>query len=265
MTGLCEVCDAPICAKCWRVRGVRHCRRHAGEGKPAARERGGDATGKSEARRQMPSAHSPLPNAEKKELPATPVFAVSTALPDGVPAIQPLPGQKLLSPAAREIPPRPATPEEQVEFRIAQARAHGRPAISAVAARLAEETFLRLVENSLPSVQEVPDPLRGQSVRVRDWRKAGCRTRREIPVLPDDGAVRPWVDRCPRGESLHYDLRWRKPLGGFRARVVIEVANLTHFDRIAADGYDDQPATRAEVETQLNATSRARPKARRGM
>jgi hypothetical protein len=70
--------------------------------------------------------------------------------------------------------------------------------------------------------------------------------------------MRRWrrLDDCPQGAELLFDLCRYTWWGRLRGRVLVEVRSLAHLERFAARGYDDHPATRAEVEQILNRSCR---------
>ena len=236
VAGHCEVCQAPLCKKCWTIKGVRRCSRHLQADKPAA-----DSVEKPKAGRRKPE------QAKSAAEPGHPkVDSPAEARPAG--------RAPLRAPQGKG-----PSPKEALDERIARARAQGRPAISAGEARVAEETFVRLVENSLQSLTEVRDPCRDAVVPVENWAKAGQRTNR-LSGLQEKGGLtggqRGPSTESPKGAGLFYDLRSRDWLGRLLAWVVIDVRNLAHLERFARDGYDDQPVSRMELESLLNETAR---------
>lgn len=222
VVGACEVCQAPLCSGCWHARGVRRCARHGESGKVS----------------DKPAAHKG--SAAK-------------------PSIDRPVAQRPNRPAPEETPAGPAPPaSEQLREKIARARAEGRPAVSAGEARVGEESFLRLVDNSLRSIREVTDPCCGLSFEVKSWSKAAQRIKKQ-PRAGQDAASAGQVPQtwgpCPEGAGVIYDLR-KGGLGVRRGRVVIEAQNLVRLERFAAEGYDDRPVSRMELESLLNEVAR---------
>ena len=138
-----------------------------------------------------------------------------------------------------------------------EARARHRPpavpAVSAAEAALAEQSFLRSVHNSLAATRQLWDPCRQTNVPVpllpthRINRLVGVRR-----TAADQLRRWRWLDDCPLGAEVLFDLRRYAWWGRLRGRVFVDVRSLARLERFARKGYDDQPATRAELETLLN-------------
>lgn len=146
----------------------------------------------------------------------------------------------------------------QINKKVAKAREEGKPAISADEARVAEQTFLRLVENSLDCVSEVSDPLRQVALHVKSWAKFAERIE-PAEGLTNIGDPVPQIQRkriAPRlGAGLAYDLR-KQGLGRQQARVVVEARSIVRVERFAKEGFDDEPTSRTQVESLLNDIAR---------
>ena len=265
VAGVCLECQAPICAKCWKILGKRHCFRHAPAEGPndqaAARIPAGRAVTPAMNTVQLTGASAPH---------SSPLSAVAAT---EVPHVN------------RETAPITADGEENshnrsgasddqvsdVSGRAAEVQTHqggtgSSSAVSSSQACLAERTFVRLVEDALQDVTEVRDPLRGVTLRVRDWR----RVRRPADALSGSWsgaggakAIGKPAASCPRGNAVRFDLRQRNLLGRLRGGAVVEVRNLTRVEQYAAAGCDDQPISRQELESFLN--DAARRAARRGV
>lgn len=124
---------------------------------------------------------------------------------------------------------------------------------------MAEQSFLRIVENVLQTIREIRDPLRDVDLRPGDWRK--LRTQTHAPRGPQPAAESrsPADDSaasCPRGTVVRYDIRQRNLTGGVRGHVLVEVANLARVERFAVDGCDAEPFTQMELEVFLNTAAR---------
>ena len=83
----CEICQTPICSKCWNARGRKRCSKHAEQSKPAARPPAG--------RRPLPSLRTVLPT-------------IAAAPPQAAAAPADVPAQPAVTPAARVAPLAPA-------------------------------------------------------------------------------------------------------------------------------------------------------------
>jgi predicted Ser/Thr protein kinase len=249
---VCQTCGAPICWKCWGS-GVRHCKTHA-TGTPAAIP----------APLVLVQATPPeaaAPPAPECETPGNVLHAKGSAIPENSREASPLPQPAASPAAAGDLSDKQVSPNrnEEIQATIARARAEGRPVVTAAEARLAEATFFRLMENSLAPVSEVLDPHRGVAIAVKNWSKAAQRTERMFSVMVPGGQVAKGnfpAASCPRSAAMIFDLRKRGPLGKLLARAVIEVQSLVRLDRFAAQGFDDQPVCRLELESLFNGVSR---------
>jgi hypothetical protein len=121
--------------------------------------------------------------------------------------------------------------------------APGAKRVTAAEAQVVEATFVRLVENLLQALDAVPDPLHQVDVPVRDWSQEARPIERPAGLVPGPG---------PTSAGLIFDLNTRNWLGKVRGRVVVEVRSLAHRGRLAAEGFDDRPITRLELESLLN-------------
>ena len=158
-----------------------------------------------------------------------------------------------------ELPPSEGAKQRtRVEKGILEARAKGVPAVSAPEARLAEETFLRLVENAISSLTRVVDPISGASAKLKAWSKLARRTDRK-DVLGDAlgpaGAGEEAMRGYPLCAGLVLDLS-KRGRRAFNVRVVIEARFLAHLEELAEQGRDARSVSRLEVESLLNETSR---------
>ena len=252
VAGHCEICREPICRKCWTIRSVRRCSGHA--------ETSTDNPTTDQDPEPKPGHREPSPRKAVADWPDESEASQSPSVPQAA-SQKP---RKVKSPAkglVAKAPLREEEPslEEQLQAKIALARADGRPAISAAEARVAEETLVRLVENSLESITDVRDPCRGTVLHVKDWSKAVRRTTRPSSFKYESGSSgtkRDPVAGGPKGAGLICDLRKRNWFGWLRGRVVIEVHNLAHLERFDQEGYDDQSVSRMELESLLNETAR---------
>jgi excisionase family DNA binding protein len=133
---------------------------------------------------------------------------------------------------------RPA--RETVEQTVARLRAEGRPVATAAEARLAEETFLRSFGQRLDEIDELPDPLSGLAIPLRDARVAH---EIESPQR-DDG-------RGPLNRASRFTLRtggWGKPKGC----LVLEARFLSRPETLREKGYDVEPIGEGELSAYLN-------------
>ena len=134
---------------------------------------------------------------------------------------------------------RPAA-RETVEQTVARLRAEGRPVATAAEARLAEETFLRSFGQRLDEIDELPDPLSGLAIPLRDARVAH---EIESPQR-DDG-------RGPLNRASRFTLRtggWGKPKGC----LVLEARFLARPETLRTQGYDVEPVGESELSAYLN-------------
>ena len=257
--GQCSECGQTICLACWSGKGVRHCPRHTPQSAPSAADSEtkppsqtyapleglsyAPRTPSAPAEPAQPASTSPPPD----ETPSPP--AASSASPAETPPPLPSPPAETADPATQ--------PCEDIEAKIAAARAEGRPAISAAQARLSEQTFLRLVENYLGSLSDPVDPIGGEPLGVKNWSALASRTDRQSHLrrLLDPQRRDAPCDGYPVGLELVCDLaRWR--LAGPRAPVVIRARCLSHIETFAAEGFDDRAVTRMELESMLNDVAR---------
>lgn len=221
VAGECDECRSPLCAKCWTIDGRRRCRNH--EEKPRDHE-------------SPKAAGQQQPSAPASSRPASVQSAASSTPPPVAPPVTPL------------------VQELSVSEKIAQTKAAGRPAISAAEASVAEETFFRIVANTLASLGSIPDPLRGATVSVKNW--AAIARRSDELSSSAAGKHRQSPEACPRGAIVSYDLRQRNWRGENLGLARIEVRSLAHWQSNLQEGYDDQPVTRRELEQLCNATAR---------
>lgn len=249
VAGLCEECDAPICLTCWSVRDIRRCRRHANTG----------AANADLVIEAMPSKEPSRvvgASGERAGQSSTAKDAESAARPD-----QPEPSDgNVVVPKERDpnVVPSPSPQvahKPSIEEIVARGRSEGRPAISAAEASLAEETFLRLVENTLHPIQQVRDPVREVDIPVENW----SRVARPMDTVEKQEAVErreqgqeTTLDVFPLDPVAIFDLSKRGWVGQTQGRAVIEARNLSHMERLARDGYDDQAVSRIELERVLN-------------
>jgi len=232
LVGSCRICGAPICSACWQARGIRHCAEHT------ANDGASDAAATKEGHHAGPSLAERPSTGQKAQAPAQEQDS----------------GVAGAGPSGRQTP----SASRQLEEKIRRARAAGRPAISAAEARVAEESFLRLVENSLQSIREVTDPCRQVVIAVKDWSKIARATRRTMGLTQAASPLKPVrqpAASCPLGAGLRYDLCSRG-LAWRRGRVVIEADHLARVSRFAAERWDDQPVSRIELESLLNEIAR---------
>ena len=212
-------CEEPICARCYKVRGVRHCPQHE------------------------PKQPEPLPSSMEaaERLALTEPFVVSPG-----PAS---PMERASAPQSRVVSPSAVAVAEP-------AAAH--QGIAARQASLAEQTFLRIVENVLQTLPEIRDPLREVDLRPGDWRKLRAQTDRLSEVRPMPRQVKSADELygpCPRGTIVRYTVRQQNLIGSVRGHVLVEVVHLARVERLAVDGRDAEPQTQMELESFLNAAA----------
>jgi len=232
VAGQCEQCGAPICAACWTARGVRRCDQHkvtaTQPGRTPAAER---------AAEDMPPIRAGV---------AAPAGSVASGTDS----------ERSHAPRTQASAKPPDVPSLSTQERVAKARAAGKPAVSADEARVAEDTFLRLVANALESVTEMLDPCRQVTFKVGGWSKAARRTLRPArgaPAAASDAAD-PKAPADGPGAVVTYDLR-RRGLGWQQARVVVAAHSLARVERFLRDGMDDAPIAQVEIESFLNETA----------
>ena len=253
VAGRCEVCDAPICPKCWSIRNVRRCSRHAKTGATDAdpviqamppKETGHVVVSRDKADGQSSEAKG----SEDAASPAPPQPSDADVLAPKKRDLNAAP-----SPSAR------VADRANIEEIVTRIRSEGRPAISAVEASVAEETFLRLVENTLHPIRQVRDPIREVDIPMENWpqtakpadnagkHEAMVRTGRMQDATPDV---------FPRDPVVVFDLSKRGWVGQTQGRAVIEVRNLAHVEWFNQEGYDDRAVSRIEIERVLNDAAR---------
>jgi len=226
--GQCGVCGAPICERCWKARSVRVCAEHAAKGHDTRkREQPSPAPGRARCEEQLPDAQA----AER----------VRHQPDDTGPRIKPI------------GPDKGAEAEERPEPQPAP----GPDAVTAERARVAEETFLRLVENSVASLPAARDPLSGADIQVKNWHRLARRSSREADLRHalglEEEAETPAA--YPLGATLTFEVK--KPgLVGRKACVVIEGHYLVRVEQFCRTGYDEEPINKMELEVFLNATAR---------
>lgn len=256
VAGVCPECQAPICSRCFKVRGIRHCPQHepttTEPSRPLAAQippgPGGARLGK-----EPPAPQPPVPAAlardEAEQLAATEAFE-----PPPVAAA-------VMSPQADSALDQRPAPHDQAqpwaENRDPES-ASMQPRVAARQAYLAEQTFLRTVENVLQTVSEIRDPLREVDLRVGDWRRIREQTERLSSLRSAPGQIVSADElqaSYPRGTTVRYEVRQRNLTGGVRGHVVVEVVNLARVERFVADGCDTEPLTQMELEFFLNAAA----------
>lgn len=277
VAGVCPECQAPICLKCWRLRGQKHCARHASSSAD------GHAPSPTLARTALFPADAALPaeprptdsaeNAEGNDgrqaatgNDVSVLGTIKTCVPPPIPRPQPAPAAKTpqderdvvpgqprdLPRAGNPLPRVPGVAADRIRQLVATARAEGRPAISGDEAALAEQSFLRLVEDLLHDLTELRDPLRDVTLAAPDWRQV----RQEL-APPCRAGLASVAQPGPRGAPVQFEVQQRSLLGSLRGHVVLQLRNFSRGERFAADGYDDQPTSPSELESLLNEAARA--------
>jgi len=126
------------------------------------------------------------------------------------------------------------------EARIAKLRASGRPIVTADEARLTEETFLRAFGQRFDQIEELPEPLSGQVVRLRDAR---------VKHRVVEGA------KARRGQAANRISQFTLRVGGWgkpKACLVLEARFIARPDILHTEGYDADPIGRTELAQLLN-------------
>ena len=130
--------------------------------------------------------------------------------------------------------------QESSEQVVARLRAEGRAVLAAEDAALAEETFLRTFAQRFEQIDELPEPLSGATVRLRE-----ARVQHEV-----EATERP-RDRLPRNAVSRFTLRaggWGKP----KSCLAVEGRFFSRPDAVARAGYDAEPVGQAELTALLN-------------
>lgn len=246
VAGVCAAagCERPICARCFKIRGARYCPEH----EPKAPE-------------PLPAFAAAVPRpATRPPVPVPPALQASDQLPPTEPFVPPPAGPAAVPAQAQSPLDRPSTPASAGDVQPppeapSLEAANAQCGIAAGQACLAEQTFLRIVENVLQTIREIRDPLRQVELRPGDWRK--LRTQTHAPRAPQPAArgglaADDLPAPCPRRAGVRYDIRQRNLTGGVRGHVVVEAVNLARVERFAADGCDTGPFTQMELESFLN-------------
>lgn len=140
---------------------------------------------------------------------------------------------------SREQGPAPAAGVDREQV-IARLKAEGRPVITADDGRLAEETFIRSFGQRLEQIEELPEPLSGRTISLRDARvkhtiETGFRGDKSLPL----------------NRTSRFTLRsggWGKP----KSCLVLQAAFAARPSVIASQGYDADPMTDGDLEPLLN-------------
>ncbi len=253
--GRCTVCQTPICIRCWKIKLKCRCTQHSECDMPTAtpadlatREREPDKP--FHVKKAMEPMRGPAI--------AEPESAQVAPAPIGE---RPAPSSAADAPLDKQLEAEPSIEDrlrqkhQQTLEKIAQAKAEGRPAISAYGAWVAEKSFLRMIESSLRVLNGVADPCRGVTVPVKDWMKV----RREVAALSGlpvcgtpPSSAQDSLTHHPFSAHVIFDLRKRNLWGMLKGRVVIEVCNLARVERFVGEGFDDQPVSRTSLESLLN-------------
>jgi len=245
VAGVCPECQAPICAKCFKVRGIRHCPQHQPK-KPE--ELSPSSVGAVTPPLTRPPITRESGPAASHEIAPTVVLAPQAApSPLGSGAAEPAPASA--SPDGEQPPPAQRAERSQAEG----------SKVSARQAALAEQTFLRIVEDALHGVSQIRDPLRDFDLPVGDWRKIREQTDRLSQLRPAWGGRLPpdtSQGAFPRGVTLRHEVRQRNLTGSVRGHVLVEACNLARIERFAGDGADAEPLTQMELEGLLNTAAR---------
>lgn len=262
VAGVCLECQAPICAKCWRILGKRHCCRHTPSQNAGRTPADPQAVERIPAGIVVqPTTSNQPPSCGVDPRSGSPVTRGQIAAPEEA-HVNPRTvtatlegGEKSRDRSESPVRPIPDAAQRIANDQPAPAEAGGQAAVSSSQACLAERTFVRVVEDALQDVTEVRDPLRGITLPVQDWRRVRS---------PADALSGSWsgaggakvvgksAATCPRGNAVRFDVRQRNLLGRLRGRAVVEVRNLTRVEQYAAAGCDDQPISRQELESFLN-------------
>ncbi len=136
------------------------------------------------------------------------------------------------------------TPQQAVE----RLKSTGAPALTAGDAALAENTFLRTFSQRIEHIEELPDPLTGRTISLRQ-----ARVRHEIH--PKDGN-----SSAPDNAVSRMVLRaggWGKP----KTCLVLEAGFVTRLELLMQQGYDGAPIGEGELTPLLDdIADRARKK-----
>jgi excisionase family DNA binding protein len=133
-----------------------------------------------------------------------------------------------------------AEQQAEREAEIARLRKAGRPVVTTDDARLAEETFLRAFGQRFEQIEELPEPLSGRAVRLRD-----ARVKHKIV----EGA------KARRGEAANRISRFTLRTGGWgkpKVCLTLEGRFIARTDALKKDGYEAAPIGRSELAQLLN-------------
>lgn len=243
VAGVCPACQAPICAKCFKVRGIRHCPQHT----PKTTEPSPSA-----ARAVTPPLSRPATPCEPDHVASNQIAPTEVLAPQAAPS--PVAGA-----TAEPAPASRPRNEGRPSLQLSESSHAAGPKVSARQAALAEQTFLRIVEDALHGVTQIRDPLRDFDLPVGDWRKIREQTDRLSQLRPAPGRCEP-TDQSqgafPHGVTLRHEVQQRTLTGGVRGHVLVEACNLARIERFAADDVDAEPLTQMELEGLLNTAAR---------
>ena len=138
------------------------------------------------------------------------------------------PGEEAPASQRADPPARPlggAAPEapDQIAARL---RGEGHPAVTGPEANLAEHNFLRSFAQRLERIEELPDPLSGRSIRLRE-----ARVKHQI------AAARRGTGDLPANRASRFVLRaggWGRP----KRCLTLEAQFLSRPERLRSAGYD---------------------------
>ncbi|HUT61634.1 MAG TPA: helix-turn-helix domain-containing protein [Phycisphaerae bacterium] len=159
-------------------------------------------------------------------------------IPKNLPSVAastPVPAHDAVQPVAEAVDPAQAA---------ARLQAEGKPAITAADAVAAEEAFIRAFARRLELIDDLPDPISGTAVRLR-----AARVKHELESAAP--APRPGL---PANRISRFTLRfggWGRP----KACLTLEARFICRPDVLAAQGYDAEPVSDAELAAALNAIS----------
>jgi len=127
---------------------------------------------------------------------------------------------------------------------VARLKSEGRPAITAADAVAAEEAFIRAFARRLELIDELPDPISGETLPLRSARVKHELESAESAVLPG----------LPANRVSRFILRsggWGRP----KACIALEARFVSRPSALAAQGYDAEPISESELAAALATVS----------
>jgi len=262
--GTCTKTARPICQACWFVKGVRQIE-DGGDSlamstAPPA-DTGNDQLNLSDASHDRAADreqrdHEPLPitpvtggervtvdesdAAEVAETESTEPAESAVAEPDEADDLR----------AVEEAPAAPVDPlaREEVQQRMRELKAEGKPVVTAADACLAEQTLARTWGQRVAELHEFTDPLTGKAIDM-----ARAKVRHRTDQQADLGADR------PGNRSTRFEVKLGSMLRT-EAAVCFEARTLARPSVIVEEGFDAEPIDVDEVQAALNELLAARGK-----